>query len=54
MMLRHPSETSATPRGEGCSSTAVEQLLDVGHAAWNNPAGRGSARPTSSNCSAVP
>jgi hypothetical protein len=53
-MLRRPSALRASQREEGCSSTAIEQLLNVEHAVWNNLADRGSAGVAIANKSAVP
>ena len=53
-MLRRPSDYYPTPRGDGCSSTAVESVDNSGTAVGNNPAGRGSAVPELSTDSAVP
>jgi len=41
-MLRRPSNYQATPREEGCSSTAYGFLDLISQVAWNNLASRGS------------
>jgi len=42
-MLRRPSALCATPREEGCSSTAIGLTRTEISAVWINLSGRGSA-----------
>jgi hypothetical protein len=53
-MLRRPSESHPTRRGDGCSSTAVDKSALSRRAVWNNLANRGSARRDKADLSAVP
>jgi hypothetical protein len=53
-MLRRPSALCATPREEGCSSTAIDLLAIATPAVWNNLADRDSAGVAIANKSAVP
>jgi len=54
LMLRQPSESPSTRRGEGCSSTAFDFLAIAMKQVWNNPAGRGSCFMAIAKKSAVP
>jgi len=53
-MLRRPSGYHATPREEGCSSTAFEPARYRDAPVWNNPAIRGSGFAIANNFPALP
>jgi len=54
LMLRQPSFCHHTPRGEGCSSTAIGRIQGAGWMVWDNLTVRGSIQPAPWMRPAVP